>query len=113
MGEPMALVIELDDVRLDSRLQRLLIFALAIAILIADFWVIGRADQLRNWINLPIDSEWNWLGKILSIAFSCLVLACSPWLRQNAGLRWRQAPGSARFPLVVLSSIWPAPSASV
>ena len=40
----MALVIELDDVRLDSRLQRLLIFELAIAILIADFWVIGRAD---------------------------------------------------------------------
>ena len=31
------------------------------------------------------------------MASSCLVLACSPWLRQNVGLRWRQAPGSARF----------------
>jgi len=44
-----------------------------------------------------ISSDWNWFGKIVSIAFSCLVLACSPWLRRNVGLRWRQAPGSARL----------------
>jgi uncharacterized protein len=25
------------------------------------------------------------------------LLACSPWLRHNAGLRWRQSPGSARL----------------
>ena len=86
-----------NDGRLDSRARRLLIFSLAIAILFADFWVIEFSDHLRAWANLPIASPWNWFGKFMSIAFSCLVLACSPWLRQNVGLRWRQAPGSARL----------------
>lgn len=45
-------------------------------------------------------THWNWSGKFISIAFCLLVLACSPWLRQNAGLRWRQAPGSLRCSLV-------------
>jgi membrane protease YdiL (CAAX protease family) len=44
-------------------------------------------------LRLP-GSHWNWSGKMLAIAFSCLVLAWSPWLRQNIGLRWRQSPGS-------------------
>ena len=39
-------------------------------------------------------SPWNWAGKIFAIAFSCLLLAWSPWLWRNIGLRWRQAPGS-------------------
>ena len=45
-------------------------------------------------------THWNWSGKILAIAFSCALLAWSPWLRQNAGLRWRQSPGS--IPLSLL-----------
>ena len=44
--------------------------------------------------------RWNWVGKLFSIAFSCLLLARSPWLRQNVGLRWRQAAGS--FPMVLI-----------
>jgi membrane protease YdiL (CAAX protease family) len=47
-------------------------------------------------------THWNWSGKVMSIAFCCVVLACSPWLRQNAGLRWQQAKGSLLFSLVCL-----------
>jgi membrane protease YdiL (CAAX protease family) len=85
---------DLRDDRLESPVRRLLIFSLAIAILAADFWVIDLAGHLRDWFHLPISSDWNWFGKIMSIAFSCVVLACSPWLRRNVGLRWQQAPGS-------------------
>jgi membrane protease YdiL (CAAX protease family) len=60
--------------------------SLAIGFLVVDFLVLHYSHRLPI---LP-----HWLGKIMSIAFSCLVLACSPWLRQNAGLRWRQSPGS-------------------
>jgi membrane protease YdiL (CAAX protease family) len=47
-------------------------------------------------------SHWNWPGKVLSIAFCCLVLAYSPWLRQNVGLRWQQAKGSLPFSVICL-----------
>ncbi len=78
----------------DSLARRRLIFLLAIAYLFAAEWVIDLAHFLRDRAELPRFSEWNWFGKVMSITFSCLVLACSPWLRQNVGLRWRQAPGS-------------------
>ena len=88
---------DLGDGHLESPARRLLIFSLAIAILLANFLVLELAGRLQDWAHLPISSDWNWFGKITSIAFSCLVLACSPWLRQNVGLSWRQAPGSARL----------------
>jgi hypothetical protein len=47
-------------------------------------------------------THWNWSGKVMSIAFCCLVLACSPWLRQNVGLRWHQSKGSLLFSLICL-----------
>ncbi len=97
MDEAKARVTDLGDGCLESPARRLLIFSLAIAILIANFWVIDLAGHLSDWANLPISSDWNWFGKTMSIAFSCVVLACSPWLRRNVGLRWRQAPGSARL----------------
>jgi membrane protease YdiL (CAAX protease family) len=88
---------DLDDRLLESRSRRLLFFVLAFAIFAADFLVIELADHLRGWVNLSSDYRWNWFGKFTSITFSCLVLACSPWLRQNVGLHWRQSPGSARL----------------
>ena len=97
MDEAKAHTTDLSDARRESLARRRLIFSLAIAILIADFWVIDLAGHLRDWAHLPISSDWNWFGKIMSIAFSCVVLACSPWLRRNVGLRWRQAPGSAKL----------------
>ena len=97
MDEATVHTTDLGDGRLESPARRLLIFSLAIAIVIADYWVIDFSGRLQDWANLPTASQWNWFGKIMSIGFSCLLLACSPWLRQNVGLRWRQAPGSARL----------------
>jgi len=79
--------------------RRRLIFLLAIALSLADLLVLDVAHDVRVWAHLPKISQWNWFGKSISIAFSCLLLACSPWLRQNVGLRWRQAPGSIRLSL--------------
>jgi len=75
----------------NSRLPRGMV-ALALAFLLADFLLL----QLPIFVSrLSISgTHWNWSGKIFSIAFSCAVLACSPWLRQNVGLRLRQSLGS-------------------
>jgi hypothetical protein len=97
MDEAKAHATDSGDARLESPARRLLIFSLAIGILIADFGVLDLAGHLQDWAHLPISSEWNWFGKSMSVAFSCLVLVGSPWLRRNVGLRWRQAPGSARL----------------
>jgi membrane protease YdiL (CAAX protease family) len=97
MDEAKAIATDLGDGHFESPARRLLIFSLAVAIFLADFWIIDLAGHLQDWANLPIASDWNWFGKIVSIAFSCLVLACSPWLRRNVGLRGRQAPGSTRL----------------
>ena len=83
----------------DSASCRWLLFALAVAIGFADDLVLDLADWFRHWAELPRLSEWNWLGKAANIAFSCSLLVAWPWLRRNVGLRWRQAPGSARFAL--------------
>lgn len=97
MDEAKAHTTDLCDWHFESSAQRLLIFSLAIAIQFADFWIIDLAGHLRDWADLPLTSQWNWFGKATSIGFSCLLLASSPWLRQNVGLRWRQAPSSARL----------------
>jgi CAAX protease family protein len=77
--------------------RRWQIFLLAIAIMLADDWAVDLAHPFRVWANLPKFSQWNWFGKAASIALSCLLLACFPWLRHNVGLRWRQAPGSLKL----------------
>ena len=97
MDEVQAGAIAFGDERVEPLARRWLIFLLAVACLPADFLVLDFAHYLRVLANLPTVSQWNWLGKIMSIAFSCLLLVCSPWLRQNVGLRWRQSPGSARW----------------
>jgi membrane protease YdiL (CAAX protease family) len=67
--------------------------SLGLGFLVVYSLVLLYARRLPFLARIP--GQWNWSGKIMSIAFSCLVLACSPWLRQNVGLRWRQSRGSA------------------
>jgi hypothetical protein len=85
-----------NDPQANSRLPRGMV-ALALAFLLVDFLLL----QLPIYVpRLSISgTHWNWSGKIFSIVFSCAVLACSPWLRQNVGLRLRQSPGSLYFSL--------------
>lgn len=64
----------------------------AAAYLVAEALTLVYGRDLQELAGLPL--EWNWMGKAGSIALSCLLLACSPWLRQNVGLTRRQAPGS-------------------
>ncbi len=85
------------NLRLEPLSRRPVVFALSVVYVLTDFLVIDAADRFRVWAGLFSTSPWNWFGKIASIGFSCAVLACSPWLRQNAGLRRRQSPGSARL----------------
>ena len=78
-----------------EQLGRRWLFAfLAAAFFCVDLMLLEVASWFQDWARLPIASQWNWFGKSLSIALSCAVLAASPWLRRNVGLRWRQAPGS-------------------
>jgi uncharacterized protein len=86
--------VSVEDGHTSSRLSMGMI-ALTVAFLLADFLLLTFASRLH----IP-GTHWNWSGKVISIAFSCLVLACSPWLRQNVGLRWRQSPGSVRVSLI-------------
>ena len=60
--------------------------------LIVNFFLLILPDIVPG-LRIP-GSPWNWAGKIFAITFSCLLLAWSPWLRRNIGLRWRQAQGS-------------------
>lgn len=89
--------VAIDEVRFARFARRPLIFALAVAIVLCDFVLVDAAHRFGTWLGLPEISAWNWLGKTVSIAFSCVLLACSPSLRQNVGLRWRQAPGSTKL----------------
>ncbi len=67
----------------------------AAAYLVAEALTLVYGRDLQDLTGLPL--EWNWMGKAGSIALSCLLLACSPWLRRSVGLSWRQAPGSLRL----------------
>ncbi|APU13279.1 MULTISPECIES: CPBP family intramembrane glutamic endopeptidase [Actinoalloteichus] len=43
------------------------------------------------------DLEWNWQGKLLDLAWVCLLfLVLRRWATTEAGLRWRLEPGSLR-----------------
>jgi membrane protease YdiL (CAAX protease family) len=46
-------------------------------------------------------TTWNWSGETACIIFSLLMVVSWPWLRQNVGLHWRQAPGSLKWSLVI------------
>ncbi|HEX3601823.1 MAG TPA: CPBP family intramembrane glutamic endopeptidase [Lacipirellulaceae bacterium] len=81
----------------ESRALRWFALLSALGILAADFFVIGAATSFAVSASIFRTSQWNWFGKLASILFSCALLACSPWLRQNVGLRWRQAPGSFKL----------------
>jgi hypothetical protein len=81
----------------EPRVLRWLALFSAIGILAADFFIIDVATRFAVFASLFHSSQWNWFGKFASISFSCVLLACSPWLRQNVGLRWRQAPGSTKL----------------
>ncbi len=84
--------------------RRRLAFVLAVVFLIANLFVIETAYRFAVWANLFRSSPWNWFGKAISIVFTCSVLACSPWLQQNIGLRWRQAPGSLSLSIGCLAT---------
>jgi membrane protease YdiL (CAAX protease family) len=84
----------MDGETLDSRPARWLILVAA-GYLAVDFLILADPPDVSRWIELPL--RWNWPGKMLSIAFSCLLLVSSPWLRQNVGLGWRQSPGSLKL----------------
>ena len=84
--------------------RRWLAFVLAVVFLIANLLVIEIAYRFASWANLFRSSPWNWFGKAISIGFTCSVLACSPWLRQNIGLRWRQTPGSLSLSIGCLAT---------
>lgn len=86
-----------NESRRKSSVRRPVLFALAVVFVLTDFLVIDAADHFRIRLGIFSTSPWNWFGKIASIGYSCAVLACSPWLRQNAGLRWQQSPGSAKL----------------
>lgn len=73
---------------------------LFLAFLLTDWFLILLPSFVPD-LHIP-GTHWNWSGKIMSIAFCCLVLACSPWLRQSVGLRWQQAKGSFSFSLICL-----------
>ena len=70
---------DLGDAHLESPARRLLIFSLAIAILIADFWVIDLAGQLRDRVHLPISDDWNQFGKPKDYPAQGLVGSFASW----------------------------------
>jgi membrane protease YdiL (CAAX protease family) len=97
MDEAMVGAITFGDQPLEPFARRWQIFLLAAAFFLADILVINAAGRFQNWAGLPGAIKWNWFGKVASILFACSVLAWSPWLRQNVGLRWRQSPGSLKL----------------
>src|SRR4051812_8017747 len=84
---------------LESLARRWQIFLLAVVFFLADLLVIDAAAHFQNWAGVLSAFRWNWFGKAASILFCCSVLAWSPWLRQNIGLRWRQSTGSLKLSL--------------
>jgi len=81
----------------DSYAQRWLVGLSAIGILLADVMLVNTAARFNDWLAPAFSSPWNWCGKLASITFSLLLLLMSPWLRENSGIRWRQARGSLRL----------------
>jgi membrane protease YdiL (CAAX protease family) len=45
-------------------------------------------------------AHYNWGGMVAGFTFACMLLAWSPWLRQNVGLYWRQSSGSFRLSVI-------------
>jgi len=87
--------------RIDSTLSKRHRYAtLAIAYQLTDLLLAGLLPLLG--IGLP-HQHWNWLGKSVGIGFACTLLANSNWLRNNVGIRWRQAPGSLPWSLLCFS----------
>src|SRR5262245_9670178 len=76
---------------------RWLDLSLAVLFLLTNLLVTDIASRFADRVGIFHSSHWNWFGKITSIALSCIVLVLSPSLRQNIGLRWRQASASARL----------------
>jgi membrane protease YdiL (CAAX protease family) len=75
--------------------------ALALMYFVAEHLALSLSSL--PFLQIP-GTHWNWSGKAISIVFSGLLLVCSPWLRQNVGLRWRQAPGSLHWSLIIFFS---------
>jgi membrane protease YdiL (CAAX protease family) len=90
------------SVRLGLRAPRGLA-AIALCYLLADFLLVSSAP---SWFHGSAISafQWNWAGKSLEIVLACTLLAASPWLRRNTGLRWRQAPGSLPLSLLCFAA---------
>src|SRR4051812_24422245 len=99
MDETLAGGTIIGDQQLEPLAPRWQMLLLAVVFFLADLLVIDAAGHYQNWPGVLSALKWNWFGKAASIKFCCSVLACSPWLRQNVGLRWRQSPGSLKLSL--------------
>jgi membrane protease YdiL (CAAX protease family) len=76
---------------------------LALLYMCAENFILTHLLTYLPFLYIP-GTNWNWSGKAAGIVFSAVVLACSPWLRQNVGLHWRQSPGSLRWSLIIFVS---------
>jgi uncharacterized membrane protein YhdT len=78
------------------------LIGLALVYLLAEFLALHLPDHLPFLEAAPDGKHhWGWSNKAVGIVFSALLLVVSPWLRQNVGFRWRQAPGSLRWSLII------------
>jgi membrane protease YdiL (CAAX protease family) len=99
MDETLADGTILGDQQLEPLAPRWQMFLFAIAFFLADLLLIDVAARFQIWAGVLSALKWNWFGKTASILFCTSVLAWSPWLRQNVGLRWRQSSGSLKLSL--------------
>jgi membrane protease YdiL (CAAX protease family) len=83
-----------------EKTKRISLIGIAVLFLLAQY-VVGT--RFVTWFPFLFihGTNWNWSGEAACFLLSLLTIACWPWLRQNAGLRWRQAPGSFRWSLVI------------
>ena|ERR1017187_8807835 len=72
---------------------------LGILYLLVEFYILLL---LPFWLPILQISGTNvdWSNGFYGIGFSALLIALYPWLRQNVGLRWKQAPGSLPWSII-------------
>ncbi|WP_349808256.1 CPBP family intramembrane glutamic endopeptidase [Sphingomonas sp. ASV193] len=79
-------------------------FAAVMAAVVAYFLVIVVGSEAQDLIPALSGLKWNWVGKAIAIGFSLLLIL--GWIgREAAGLRLRQAAGSALPCLVVVAAM--------
>lgn len=78
---------------------------IAAVYLLSDYLLTTNGPALFSSLGIGFSgARWNWEGKILSLGLAGVLVMSWPWLRQNIGLRWRQAPGSLKISLLCLTA---------